>query len=196
MSRIQFRRLRDDELARGYALIFDRVDWLLAQGFGHWTSPLPLAVYQQRQDAGQNFGLFVDGRLAAVVSLVRGIPARWQHRLANEDAVWLSTLATALAFRGRDLGPRTVREACRYLAGRQVGEVYLDCAADPFFEDFYTTLGFECVAREFVAFPNSPVLLQVMKTSLAVGQTFTVEKTAGMGDNQAACGAGGRRSAI
>ena len=64
-----------DELDPAYAILEEVTRWLLDQGVRQWLQPLPYESLRQRQQQGANFGLFADGELAAVVSLLDDRPA-------------------------------------------------------------------------------------------------------------------------
>jgi RimJ/RimL family protein N-acetyltransferase/aminoglycoside phosphotransferase (APT) family kinase protein len=157
---LSFRQLTGEEESAGYQVICDTVSWLRGKGIKLWDKPLPRPVYAQRQQRGENYGLFEDGELAAVVSLVNGVPEYWRgetqaripsHRPADAP-IWLCTLATATKFRGRNLGWQTVREALHQLHGR---DVYLDCKPG-WLVEFYRSLGFEAIQHKTMTLSHGP----------------------------------------
>jgi ribosomal protein S18 acetylase RimI-like enzyme len=151
----QFRRLTDDEVARGYAVIVETVAWLLAKGIDQWQRPLPRAVYDRRQGLGQNYGLFVGGQPAVVLSLLEDDPAWWTDFPRPGRAFWLATLATANAFRGRELAGEALQAAMADLAGRGVAYLYLDCVhGNGYLEQFYANLGFARLTRQLKTYPT------------------------------------------
>jgi|GEM_PF-106423 len=155
-----FRQLTADEEAAGYQIICDTVDWLRTKGIKLWEKPLPREVYAARHQRGENYGLFEGGELAAVVSLVNGVPEYWREgaqaqtpsRRPADAPIWLCTLATATKFRGRNLGWQTVREALHQLHGR---DVYLDCKPG-WLVDFYRSLGFESLQQKTMTLSHGP----------------------------------------
>lgn len=170
-SDVAFRRLTTAEEAAGYQIICDAVDWLRTKGIKLWEKPLPRKVYAARQARGENFGLFVGGELAVIVSLVNGVPTYWdgccrpllrsgdgasadsQGRPAPANQpIWLCTLATAIKSRGRDLGREAMREALQLLRGRAV---YLDCKPG-WLAEFYESLGFVAVRQETLTLEHGP----------------------------------------
>ena len=56
-------------------------EWLLSKGIRQWLQPFPLEIYRERQEQGENYGLFVDDELAAVVSLIDYRPDYWEEYL-------------------------------------------------------------------------------------------------------------------
>lgn len=171
-----FRQLDPSEEAAGYQIIGETVDWLRGKGIKLWEKPLPREVYAKRQKRGENFGLFVDGELAAIVSLVNGVPEYWaeaccsgasvkrrsfapEHPAADTAAatpaiqpVWLCTLATATKFRGRNLGRQAVEAAVRHCRGR---EIYLDCKPG-WLVEFYESLGFVVLEQKTMTLDHGP----------------------------------------
>jgi len=146
-SSLTFRQLTPAEEAAGYQVICDTVDWLRAKGIKLWEKPLPRETYAARQQRGENYGLFVGGELAGVVSLVRGAAQQWTEELPDRRIMWMSTLTTANAFRGRGLGRQIVEQAIALLTDRGETMLYLDCKPG-FLVDFYSKAGFEEVARK------------------------------------------------
>jgi RimJ/RimL family protein N-acetyltransferase/aminoglycoside phosphotransferase (APT) family kinase protein len=151
-SDVTFRPLTAAEEAAGYQIICDTVDWLRTKGIDLWRRPLPREVYAARQERGENFGLFVGGELAVIVSLVNGVPEYWAAEVKAVQPVWLCTLATATEFRRRDLGRQAVSEALRLLRGRVM---YLDCKPG-WLEEFYRSLGFVELEKKTFTLSHGP----------------------------------------
>lgn len=149
-----FRRLEDEEEDRGYHVICDTVDWLRAKNITLWEGPFPRPKYSERQKAGRNFGLFVAGKIAVVLSLVPGVPRYWVPDVENPGATWLCTMATADAFRGGKFGRRALEEAKSFLAARGESELYLDCKPG-FLEEFYASAGFTPVVTRELPIPHA-----------------------------------------
>lgn len=141
-----FRRLTDEEEALGYQVLVDNVAWQRAKGIMLWDRPLPAKVYAERQQRGENYGLFVEGSLAVVVSLVGAIPGYWSAFVDDPNAVWLCTLAVAEGFHGKGLGKLTVQQALAWLQEAGHAVMWLDCTTG-FLEGFYASLGFVAVTR-------------------------------------------------
>jgi ribosomal-protein-alanine N-acetyltransferase len=93
--------------------------------------------------------------LAAIVSLVRGAPQQWAEELPDRRIMWMSTLTTANAFRGRSLGREMVRHALQFLSGRGEKGIYLDCKPG-FLESFYEAEGFVPIRRKSHASQHYP----------------------------------------
>ena len=147
-----FRTLTSAEEEDGYQIICDTVEWLRSKDIDLWRQPLPREVYASRHQRGENYGLFADGKLAAIVSLAKGVPDYWREQATASDPVWLCTLATATTFRGRGLGQEAVTEAVRLVRGR---EVYLDCKPG-WLVEFYESLGFVALQQKTMRLEHGP----------------------------------------
>jgi len=149
---LAFRQLTPAEEAAGYQVICDTVDWLGEKGIKLWEKPLPREVYAAREERGENFGLFVDGELGVIVSLVKGVPEYWAAEVKGTRPLWLCTVATATKFRGRELGREAVRLALQRARGLAV---YLDCKPG-WLTDFYASLGFVAVQQKTLTLGHGP----------------------------------------
>jgi hypothetical protein len=110
---VAFRLLRDHELQRGHAILCEAFQWLMHHNIKQWTAPTPMGVYQEWQRNQRNYGLFVAGELAVVLSLVEGPLDEWRDVADCNIVLWLHALATATRFKGGELGRQAVRCAMR-----------------------------------------------------------------------------------
>src|ERR1044071_541829 len=92
MLNMEFRRLSLDDFNAAYALVEGAFEWLKQKHLPHWL--VPSESYLQRQGKGENYGLFVDTALRAVVTLTTGYPEIWQQSIKHQDFSWLATLAS------------------------------------------------------------------------------------------------------
>ena len=154
MTSFTFRRLKVEELSAAYEIIWEVTEWLLSKGVRQWLTPIPLDIYHQRQVDGDNYGLFVDDELGAVVSLLDERPDYWSVYLPDTPFKWLATLASARKFKGRGLGQQTIVEAEFHLAVQGCAEIYLDCFyGNGILPQFYDSLGYQLVTRRDLDFP-------------------------------------------
>ena len=153
-QKIVFRPLADEEEALGYQVLLNNRAWQREKGIFLWDKPFPRNVYSERQQRRENFGLFVDGQLAAMVSLVRGVPSYWSASVDDPKAMWLCTLAVADGFHGKGLGKVIVEKAIAFLRESGHSVVWLDCPTG-FLERFYKSLGFIPVTREQKFIPHA-----------------------------------------
>ena len=149
-----FRQLTSEEEEAGYSVICDAVTWMKGKGIDLWEEPLPREVYAKRHGRGENFALFVDGEIAAVMSLVSGIPGYWTEDVEDPKGIWLCTLATAKAYHGKEMGKAAMRKAEEYLAENGMSELYLDCAPGHL-EVFYQGLGYQILKRAKTTMPHA-----------------------------------------
>ena len=159
-----FRRLDDDDVDAAVAILAAASDWLLARGIRQWTTAYPRELYQKLQDRGENFGLFEDSRLVAIVTLT-GAPPEWEAELAGQDVRWVSKLAVAPDCHGRGLGRLLAEHALEQLRRENVSRAWLDCRNGPLVA-FYESLDFSRVTAKVVEFPDVTLELVLMKREL------------------------------
>lgn len=161
-SKIVLRQLTNDETVAGHKIIMDAFEWLKAKKIRQWIVEFPYSSYAKRQEQGFNFGLFCDGELAVVLSLVDNRPVCWETHLPNKNVWWLCTMATAQHFHGRQLGEQAVLQASAYLKNKSAGNLYLDCVNGHFLPQFYQKLGFAEVTRKDIAYPSGNTFEMVL----------------------------------
>jgi len=159
-----FRRLEDSDVAAAVAILAAASEWLLARGIRQWTTAYPRELYQKLQGRGENFGLFEEGRLVAIVTLTGG-PPEWDAELAGLDVRWVSKLAVAPDCHGRGLGRATAEHALEQLRRAGASSAWLDCRNGPLVA-FYESLGFARVTGKVVEFPDVTLDLVLMKRQL------------------------------
>ncbi|MBI1256286.1 MAG: GNAT family N-acetyltransferase [Chloroflexi bacterium] len=162
-----FRRLHDNEADAGLAIISEVTEWLASKGVRQWAAPLPREIYIERQEHDENYGLLLDGELAAVVSLMEFRPDYWEEYLPKTPYRWLATLASSRRFKGQRLGELAISEAEHYLAVEGVPAIYLDCVyGEGTLPEFYTWLGYQAVARKDLEFPWGTFDSMLMRKTL------------------------------
>ena len=149
-----FRGLRADEVETAYALYLRVCAWLKKKGVRQWLLPKPRSKFDERQERGENYGLFLGDDLGAIVTLAFEVHAQWPEKLGGEKRWWLHTLAVAPEFRGRRLGEETVSASFALLQSRGAGELLLDCGADGVLPAYYRRLGFTVLAQKDITFPS------------------------------------------
>ena len=164
-----FRRLEDSDVAAAVAILDAASQWLLARGIRQWTTAYPPELYRQSQDRSENFGLFDNSRLVAVVTLT-GAPPEWDAELAGVDVRWLTKLAVAPDCHGRGLGRLMAEHALGQLRQEGASHAWLDCRNGPLVA-FYESLGFARVTAKVVEFPDVTLELVLMKKDLLASAT-------------------------
>lgn len=155
MEAFEFRSISESEKEQAYLIICQRAEWLHSKRIKQWTKPLPREEFDKRQRNGSNYGLFVRGRLAVFLSLLKERLPYWDHETNQTEVWWLTTLATAIDFSGQKLGQIAVKKALEYL--RQNGQkcLYVDCEkGNGFLPNYYGKLGFDIVIEKDIVFPK------------------------------------------
>jgi len=162
-----FRRLQPEEFDAARAIIVEVTEWLLSKGIRQWLQPLPAEIYRARHDQGENYGLFVEGELAAVVSLLDYHPLYWSEFLPETPFKWVATLASSRRYKGQSLGEVTLIKAEEFLADEGVEEIYLDCFyGQGVLTEFYAALGYDQIARRQLNFPAGTFDSVLMRKAL------------------------------
>jgi ribosomal protein S18 acetylase RimI-like enzyme len=164
-----FRGIQSVEVDEAYHIYMGAFDWLKAKGVRQWLVPISKDKYLNRQQNGENFGLFMGGRVAAIVSLAWEVSPFWQKEVGAVAHWWLSMLAVATEFRGVKIGEKTVLEAENWLRGKGATEMFLDCVDERgFLPSFYKRLGFYEVFRKSITYPSGNTFPMVLmrKTKL------------------------------
>jgi ribosomal protein S18 acetylase RimI-like enzyme len=159
---VVFRPLRDHELPHGHAILCTAFQWLRHRHIKQWTASMPMSLYQAWQRHQWNYGLFVAGELAVVLSLVEGPLDEWRDGSDDAIVLWLHALATATHMKGRGFGRHAVRCAID-IAQARASVLYLLCAeGNGFLPAFYASLGFEEVKRASTYYVGLGVLGMVL----------------------------------
>jgi len=148
------RALRDDEVDTAYEFQLQACAWLKRKGVRQWLSPKPRAVYDARQERGENHGLYMDDRLAATMALSFEVHPYWREEIGAEPRWWLHTLVVAPGFRGRRVGEEAVSAAVALIRSRGAGDLFLDCGTDGVLPAYYGRLGFDVLAQKDITYPS------------------------------------------
>ncbi len=151
-----FRQLDDGELITAHGIIAAATEWLNSRGIVQWRRVLPWDTYLERQQRGENYGLF-EPDLTAVVTLAARVPDYWNDLGFERPFLWLSTLASVRTARGA--GIRAVAAAVDYAAQTGCASLYLDCVdRDDALPSLYRGAGFALRERREV-WPGWPMCL-------------------------------------
>jgi hypothetical protein len=135
---MDFRQLGPEHFDEAHAIVVEVTDWLNGKGIKQWSRPVPEDIYRERHDRGENHGLFVEGRLAVVMSLSQTVPDWWPDVAPQEPFRWLGTMAESRSNGTSGLGPSALAAAEEYLRPRAVAAIYLDCVrGNGFLPRFY-----------------------------------------------------------
>jgi GNAT superfamily N-acetyltransferase len=144
MNQLIFRNINDSELNQAYSIICETVEWLNSKEIKQWIGPIPIEIYKKRQIKNENYGLFHDGILKVVLSIVFESISMWNDQIGNDKNWWIHTLATSNHYRGKNFGRIGIQKAIKYLLDKSVEVFYLDCIeGNGFLPEFYRKLGFK-----------------------------------------------------
>jgi GNAT superfamily N-acetyltransferase len=164
---VSFRQVRAMEIDGAYSAYLGVFEWLNARGVRQWLRALPSEAFVQRQRQGQLFGLYLDDRLAAVVTLAFECSPYWQERLGDENRWWIKTLAVVRDYRGRGLGAHVVHECELLIQASGATEAFLDCVDVGFLPGYYARLGYEALGQKEITYPSgNTFLVTLMKKNL------------------------------
>ncbi|MGD0915255.1 MAG: GNAT family N-acetyltransferase [Thermodesulfobacteriota bacterium] len=166
-----FREIQSAEVDEAYRIYIEAFDWLKAKGVRQWLVPLSKDKYLDRQQRGENFGLFIGARVGAIVSLAWEVSPYWQKEVGADAYWWLSTLAVATEFRGEKIAEQMVLEAENWLRGKGATEVFVDCVDERgFLPSFYKRLGFDEVCRKSITYPSGNTFPMVLMKKMKLNQ--------------------------
>ena len=153
------------------AIIVEVTEWLLSKGMRQWLRRSRAKSTRSGRNSGENYGLLVDGELAAVVSLIDFRPDYWAEYLP-EDAVQMAGDAGVLARIQRAEARRTGDERSRAISRRRgLPAIYLDCVyGQGVLPEFYAALGYDQVARKELDFPAGTFDSVLMRKSAELAE--------------------------
>jgi predicted N-acetyltransferase YhbS len=99
--------------------------------------------FRERQRDGQLFALYVDDRLAAVVTHAFEAGNYWFETIGDEGRWWVKSLAVIRAWRGKGVGKRVMLESEAVVRDAGASEVFIDCVDAGFLPAYYARLGYE-----------------------------------------------------
>jgi GNAT superfamily N-acetyltransferase len=167
MADAVFRPLQPEEFDQAHGVLVSAAGWLMSKGIRQWTTAYPKELYRAHQEKGWNYGLFIDGDLAVIVTLAYEPTNTWTQCIGTEPAWWMSKLATAPKYHGRGLGARAVREACRLLSSKGAQRLYLDCVhGSGVLVSFYEQAGFSGTDRRPLQFSTGEFDMVLMSAAL------------------------------
>jgi len=153
MTTLTFRRLAAAELDAAYAIVRDVAQWLQERDLPTWL--VPLDIYQQRHQQGENYGLLIDDLLCAVVTLTRYRPTSWAEYLPDTNFIWLATLASRRQLKGQHVGRLLLVRAERFVQQQGFESIYLDCYySRGLLPHYYEQVGYQWIARKDLLFAD------------------------------------------
>ena len=149
-----FRKILPEKFLSAYSIVYDSALWLKNNEFPCYL--VPEESYYERTVAGENFGLYLDSSLCAVVSLTHDFPVAWETYISHKDILWLASLASLRNDEHKGYGKALVHKVHQYAALKQIAAIYLDC----YFGDgrlplYYEKLGYEALHRMDLIFEDN-----------------------------------------
>lgn len=148
-----FRKISIEEVSAAHSAYIGVYEWLNAKGIRQWLRALSPETFAERQRDGQLFALYVDDRVAAVVTIAFEASTYWLETIGNECRWWVKSLAVVRAWRGAGVGKRVMKECEGAVRDAGASEVFLDCVATGFLQAYYAGLGYEALAHKDITYP-------------------------------------------
>ncbi len=160
--KVSFRQVSSSEVNDAYAVYLGLFEWLNAKGVRQWLRALPRDVLVERQAGGELFACFIDGRIAAVVTLASENNPYWTDLLGEERLWWIKSLAVARAHGGGGVGAQVMRECESRICGAGATQAFIDCVDAGFLPRYYVRLGYEPLARKDITYPSGNTFAMVL----------------------------------
>lgn len=170
----EFRPVDTAHVAAAHTAYMSVYDWLNAKGVRQWLRALTPETFAQRQRDGQLFALWIDNKIAAVVTLAFESSPYWPEITGNDTHWWVKSLAVVRAWRGDGIGQRVMSECESRVRNSGAIELYLDCVSTGFLPPYYTALGYQSLAEREITYPSGftfPMVLMRKQLPARSGQT-------------------------
>src|ERR1022692_4272143 len=105
-----FRKVSIEEVSAAHFAYMSVYEWLNAKGVRQWLRPLSQETFVDRQRDGQLFGLYIDKRMAAVVTLAFEVNPYGFGGIGYENCWGIKSLAFVRVWRGAGMGKRVMKE--------------------------------------------------------------------------------------
>ena len=149
-----FHKINIEEVSAAHSAYMGVYEWLNAKGVRQWLRALSPETFVERQRDGQLFALYVDDRVAAVVTIAFEAGTYWLETIGHEGRWWVKSLAVVRAWRGAGVGKRVMRECEGVVRDAGANEIFLDCVATGFLQPYYAGLGYEALAHKDITYPS------------------------------------------
>ena len=153
MLNMEFKQLSPDDFHEAYALVREAFEWLNLKHLPNWL--VPYESYYKRHVNGENYGLFVDKALCAVVTLTNDYPKIWHPSIRHQDFIWLATLASTREISNVQYGKTVVQFSEQYAASQDKSAMYLDCYyGNGKLPLYYEQCGYKLLERKMIIFED------------------------------------------
>ena len=164
-----FRKINIEEISAAHLAYMSVYEWLNAKGVRQWLRALSQETFAERQRDGQLFGLYVDDRIAAVVTCAFEASTYWPGTIGGEARWWIKSLAVVRSWRGAGLGKRVMQECEAIVRETGASEAFIDCVDAGFLPNYYAGLGYEVLGHREITYPSGNTFPMVlMKKELNV----------------------------
>jgi GNAT superfamily N-acetyltransferase len=157
-----FRKVSIEEVSAAHFAYMSVYEWLNAKGVRQWLRPLSQETFVDRQRDGQLFGLYIDKRMAAVVTLAFEVNTYWIEAIGYDNCWWIKSLAVVRAWRGAGIGKRVMQECEAAVRDMGEGEVFIDCVDAGFLPDYYEGQGYEMLGHKEITYPSGNAFQMVL----------------------------------
>jgi GNAT superfamily N-acetyltransferase len=166
-----FRRISVEEVGVAHSAYVGVYEWLNAKGVRQWLRALSEEAFAERQRDGQLFALYIDDRIAAVVTLAFEVSSHWIETIGGQSRWWIKSVAVVRAWRGEGVGKRVMLECETIIRDAGAKEAFIDCVDGGFLPPYYAVLGYKALAYKEITYPSGytfPIVL--MRKELNVHQ--------------------------
>lgn len=140
-----------------YSIIEQRFTYLQDKGIHQYARPYPpSSLFLENQALGINYALYNGDGIAGLVTIsqIDQVPG-WNATDTCKNSLWLTSLYSNPANRGKGAGYRILDEVCLLGERESKQAIYLDCYKDGgFLEQYYSRFGFSAIAEKFVEYPG------------------------------------------
>jgi ribosomal protein S18 acetylase RimI-like enzyme len=172
MTALRIISAQSDDLGRYIDLLEEVAAWLAQRGINQWrpgTFRLSMAYYAESITRGEVQLAFSGEELVGTLRLLLREPIVWPE-IAEDDAVYVYSLAVRRQWANRDLGNRLLEWAGHRAAALGRRYVRLDCMADnTFLRRYYTQAAFLDRGEIDAQFPTPVGTLRLRRYEKQVG---------------------------
>lgn len=149
---LRVRKVIEHETESTFRVLKRVAAWLEEQGRRQRIAKTQFTTYRMWQKKGVNYVVLDEDQIAGVFSLPCEPPREWSAMNIKNPVIWLRSLATDPAHRGKGVGAFAVNYAIESVSP---APLYLDCVSG-FLPTYYTSLGFKIVASQVHTYPDEP----------------------------------------
>jgi len=157
-----FRHVTASEVSEAHAVYLEVFEWLNAKGVRQWLRALPHEVFVARQCRGELFAQYIDGRLAAVVTLAREDSSYWEAEIGKNQSWWINSLAVGRECRSARVGERMMQQSEAFISNAGAATAFLDCVDTGFLPGYYTRLDYDELGRKEITYPSGNTFPMVL----------------------------------